>query len=274
VNVSEVRMVEFRTRLAAELRAISLTTTRKIRIKIKPLKEETKPDPVEAKVLAAEEVNVVPKKAMVGDHEVPEMGKEELVETGLVEEEVSGWAKKRRKADVPMDNDALETVSEEWVILESPSGVLSNDSLTFSKTSKPEWKCATRGTIGWDKGVHQWDVRLDQGADGISVGICRAGIDFTDAAKNVNLRYDLFCGEGSVVDIDDQEHSYFAKRAMRKAVVVSVCLDLDQRTLTFGLDGVMKGIPAFSELGMGMWYPYFALRDKGCTFTVHERRNV
>jgi hypothetical protein len=198
----------------------------------------------------------------------------EKEETGLVEEEeeVSGWTKKRKKADVQKDNEAnnaLETASDEWVILESPSGVLSNDSLTFAKTSKPEWKCATRGTIGWDKGVHQWDVRLDQMAEGISVGI-----DLTDAAKNVNSRCDLFCGEGSVVDIDDQEHPYFAKNAMRKAALVSVCLDLDQRTLTFGLDGVMKGIPAFSELGMGMWYSYFAVRDKGCTFTVHEGRKV
>jgi hypothetical protein len=65
VNVSEERMVEFRTRLAAELRGINLTPIRKTRIKIKPLKEENKPDPGEVKVQAAEEIKVVSKKTEV-----------------------------------------------------------------------------------------------------------------------------------------------------------------------------------------------------------------
>jgi hypothetical protein len=63
--VSEERMVEFRTRLAAELRGINLTPIRKTRIKIKPLKEENKPDPGEVKVQAAEEIKVVSKKTEV-----------------------------------------------------------------------------------------------------------------------------------------------------------------------------------------------------------------
>jgi hypothetical protein len=181
-----------------------------------------------------------------------------VVETRLLDEEGGGTSK-------------LAATTQAWTLLESRNGLLSNGGLTFAKTSMAEWRCATRGIVGWDVGVHQWDVRLDQMAEGISVGICRAGIDFADAAKNVNLRYDLFCGEGSVVDTDDQAHSYFTKRTMRKAEVVSVCLDLDQRALTFGLDGVMKGVPAFSEVGKGFWYPYFALRDKGCTFTVVKK---
>lgn len=240
VEVREERMVEFRARLVEELRGIMASTISRTRIRIKPL--EVTSNIVD--MLASPDVS---KKAKVV---------EEVVKVGLVEAEV-----KRAKAES----------ASTWVVLESPNGVLSNGSLTFAKKSKAEWKCATRGSVGWDAGVHEWDVHLDKIAEGISVGVCRGEIDFKDANENVNSRFDLFCGKGCIVDIEDQVHSYFTKRAMQKARFVSVCLDLDKRTLAFGLDGVMKSPPAFSKLGKSTWYPYFALRDKGCTFTVLKK---
>jgi hypothetical protein len=127
--------------------------------------------------------------------------------------------------------------------------------------------CATRGSVGWSKGVHKWTVRLDKFPEGVSVGICKKDIDFGDACNNIYKRYDVFGGNGNAIDIENEEHSCL-KGPFQVGTFVSVCLDLDQRTLTFGVNGKMKLKPTFRELEAGEWFPYFAFCNKGSTVTV------
>jgi hypothetical protein len=49
---------------------------------------------------------------------------------------------------------------------------------------------------------------------------------------------------------------------------ISIRLDLDQKTVTFGLNRVMNPEPTFTNLAKGMWFPYFALYNKGSTVSV------
>ena len=151
----------------------------------------------------------------------------------------------------------------------SAAGTRTNAKRTFTKTSEAEWACATRGSRGWSRGVHTWNVRVDDVARGVSVGISRKAIDPTDADANISQRYDLYCGQGRVVDPDDNDYPCFAP--VVRGSVVSIRLDLDAKTLTFGLNGVWKRKPSFAALpDGGKWYPYVALQWAGCQVTLVE----
>lgn len=104
-------------------------------------------------------------------------------------------------------------------------GARSNGKRTFTKTSEAEWACATRGSRGWSRGVHTWSVRVDDVAHGVSLGISRKDIDKTDADANIAKRYDLYCGQGRVVDTDDNDYSCFSQ-PISNGSVVSVRLDM------------------------------------------------
>lgn len=147
------------------------------------------------------------------------------------------------------------------------NGVVSNNGLTFAKVSDGDWTCATRGSVGWSSGVHQWTVRMDKLPKGVSVGISRCEIDFADACNNINKRYDVYGGTGHAIDIENDEFACL-KRPFEVGDLVTIKLDLNFKTLTFGLNGKMNLKPTFRDLGDGDWFPYFAFCSKGSTVTV------
>jgi TPR repeat protein len=97
------------------------------------------------------------------------------------------------------DSEPKRSVSA-WVIMPSKSGFVSNEGLTFESKSGKTWYCATRGSRGWSAGVHEWVVVLEKRAANISVGIARGDIDFQDASRNDDKRYDVYCGYGCAVE--------------------------------------------------------------------------
>jgi hypothetical protein len=154
----------------------------------------------------------------------------------------------------------------------SANGVLSNDGATFEQASPGGWSCATRGSVGWTTGVHTWTVRLDRVARGISVGISRKDICPKNAHENSSLRYDMYGGLGVAVDPSNHQHLCFL-RSVRNKDEVTIRLDLDASTLTFGLNGHLKPKPTFTNIPKGEWFPYFALQTKGAKFSVVEQIN-
>jgi hypothetical protein len=154
-----------------------------------------------------------------------------------------------------------------WTLLSTKNGILSSGDRTLEKVSPDGWDCATRGSVGWSQGGHKWDVGLIHSANGVSVGICQRAINSVDATKNIKLRYDLYCGDGRAVDTNDDSYACFRKQ-VSDGDTISIRLDLDQKTVTFGLNRVMNPEPTFTNLAKGMWFPYFALYNKGSTVSV------
>jgi hypothetical protein len=161
---------------------------------------------------------------------------------------------------------------DDWVIKSCDSGTVTVDGLTFESTSKGKWKCATRGSCGWSSGVHTWHVTLDKFAANISIGISRKDIDFNDANENSGKRYDMYGGYGYALDPDNEPRDCFSTHAepepLDDGTKVSICLNLETRSLYFGLNKRLKKKPTFTDLPNGEWFPYFALEKKGAQFTV------
>lgn len=162
--------------------------------------------------------------------------------------------------------DALDVVC--WTFEASRNGILSNNGHTFTKATRAGWDCATRGSVCWSSGVHEWAIRIDTFAGGVSMGISQAAIETIDIARNTTIRYDIFCGSGCAVGPDDVERPCFEGSLLKEGSVVSLRLDMDTKALTFGLDGEWMAQPTFTGIASGTWYPYFAFCRKGCTVSI------
>lgn len=177
-----------------------------------------------------------------------------------------------READFYQLRDLIKMFSREhtWTILETPNGTLSEDRLTLSKKSNLEWDCCARGSLGWKEGVQEWTVRLDSGGRGVMLGISLADIDPTDARKSVKSAYAVGCATGRAWDTQLNEYNCFnnvPSGGLPVGTLVSIRLDMDNRTLTFGLNGQWNSLPTFTTIKPGTYYPYFTLYSNG-TFTV------
>jgi hypothetical protein len=184
--------------------------------------------------------------------------------------------------------DLIERVP--WRVCSSPNGRLLNDDLSFEKTSKNKWMCATRGSVGWSTGIHTWTMRLDRRACAVSVGISRKEINFCDASENDPIRFDVYCKDGVAMSggllalmyvwllfVKDafekgDETDLFGKNEFQDGDTICVRLDLGKRCVTFGRNNQWMPNPAFRDIGPGEWYPYFALEDEGAKFTVIQQK--
>ncbi len=159
-----------------------------------------------------------------------------------------------------------------WVLMPSENGKVLEDGVAFENLSAKEWHCATRGSLGWRSGVHTWTVTLDKRAANISVGIARKNIDFQNVSRNDTKRYDMYGGYGYALDPSNDEYVCFSEvespRALQDGDEVSLCLDLEKRSLTFGLKKKWNAEPTFTDIPKGEWFPYFALEKKGARFSV------
>ncbi len=164
----------------------------------------------------------------------------------------------------------------EWQFVATHNGKVTNDGCTFTNTSRPEWSSSTRGTIGWDEGVHTWTVKLTKKSYNISVGVCREYISFSDLSKNDCIRYDCYCGDGSVVGAGSNGingRDYF-NDAFEVGDTIGVYLDLDNHYLTFSKNGRYLPVTAFMALPGGPWFPYFCFEEEGAEVQLIETTTV
>jgi hypothetical protein len=157
---------------------------------------------------------------------------------------------------------------DNWTWTETPNGVLSNDGLTLT-TSTTDNLAASRGTIGWTHGVHEWVVRIDKRV-GSAFGVSLENIDLNGG--NGEKRYALDCHDGYVRGPNSYEALYLTNvphGGLPVGSLISVRLDMDKKTLTFGLNGKWIDKPAITGVAPNMWYPYVALK-KGAVSIVRE----
>jgi hypothetical protein len=77
-------------------------------------------------------------------------------------------------------------LDDSWTLTETPNGELSNGGLTLTCTK--EYFAASRGTIGWTRGVHEWVVRIE--VNGGFVGISEESIDPVDDNNRISCTLD------------------------------------------------------------------------------------
>lgn len=189
-------------------------------------------------------------------------------------------AKEERKKNRQVDDNAAAAIGKDlaasivdgdsnWRLDGHYRGKLSNGGRTFHKTAPDGWDCNLLGTTGWDRGIHEWFIELEAGTC-VSFGIAHGDVSKDNADENRYKRYDLFCAHGAAVDITDASRFCFPGCSeILSGETISIRLDLDQHTLTYGLNGVVNAEPTFTGLEAGIkWYPYFAVSEQGCKFTV------
>jgi hypothetical protein len=104
--------------------------------------------------------------------------------------------------------------------------------------------------------VHEWVVRMDGSSDGVYVGMSPESID------PVYHNVDITCVLGCLMDMfafgrDGVKYIDVPDGGLPDGSLVSVRLDLDQRTLTFGLNGKWHDKPALTDIAPNTtWYPY------------------
>jgi len=154
-----------------------------------------------------------------------------------------------------------------WELVGSRRSTLSRNKLTCASCSVTEWHCAAKGSVGWSEGVHSWIVRIDDPIKGVSIGVSRGDVSLDNAHDNIFKRYDMYSRTGEGIDIENGARPCL-KGPLKKNSLVSVCLDLNKKTITFGLNGIMNTDPTFTDIGDGEWFPYFAFRACGSRITI------
>ena len=160
-----------------------------------------------------------------------------------------------------------------WVITPTPNGQLSDDGLTLVKVTAKGWDCDSYGEEGWSEGVHEWTVRLDTDGNGVALGIVSGidSFDFTDDSKNSNMSFIVNCNTGVAYDDEGNKRACFSKvpqGGLPKGTLVHIYLDLEEGTLTYGLNGHWSPGATFKNIPSDTWHPLFALGVPNKSITV------
>jgi hypothetical protein len=157
-------------------------------------------------------------------------------------------------------------LDDTWTLTETPNGELSKDRLTLTSKKNYCW-ASSRGTIEWTHGVHEWVVRIDGESDGVYVGLSQENID--PVGDNDEISCTLDCYGGDVYAFGDAGVKYMdTPDELPVGSLISVRLDLDKRTLTFGLNGKWHDKPALTDIAPNTWYPYVELWSSGNAITI------
>jgi hypothetical protein len=116
--------------------------------------------------------------------------------------------------------------------------------------------------------VHEWVVRIDGISNGVCVGISQENINPVDL--NDAIACTLGCYDGYIYAFDDYGVEYMdtPDGGLPVGLLVSVRLDLDKRTLTFGLNGKWHDKPALTDIAPTTWYPYVELWNSENAITI------
>lgn len=169
----------------------------------------------------------------------------------------------------------LKKAAGGWTIEPTPHATLSNGNMSLCKTAGGKgWDCDTHGSEGWSEGTHTWSVRLDTDGNGVGLGICLGDINPIDDSQNSNLSFILNLTTGGAYDNCGNKHACFSnvrKGGLPAGSVISLHLDMDASTLTFGLNGAWNEAPTFTDLPPDTWYPFFAIGSMQKSLSVVER---
>jgi hypothetical protein len=153
---------------------------------------------------------------------------------------------------------------DKWTLTETPNGVLSNGELTLTGNFG---YAASRGTIGWTHGVHEWVVRMDGKSYIVCVGISPENIN--PVGRNYDISCTLGCYDGRVYVFGKwDKHMDIPDGGLPVGSLISVRLDLDKGTLTFGLNGKWHDKPATTDIAPNTWYPYAQLYNSGSVIAI------
>jgi hypothetical protein len=117
--------------------------------------------------------------------------------------------------------------------------------------------------------VHEWVVRLDgKFSIGAYVGISPEKIN--PVGHNAGFSCILNCYDGDVWSFGRVagKNMGVPDRGLPVGSLISVRLDLEKRTLTFGLNGKWHDKPATTDLAPNMWYPYVQLWNSDIATTI------
>jgi hypothetical protein len=89
------------------------------------------------------------------------------------------------------------------------------------------------------------------------VGVSLENID--PSGGNFEISYSMSCGLGHVYGPNGYKEQYstnFPHDGLPLGSLCSVRLDIDKKTLTFGLNGKWNDKPAIIDVPSNTWYPY------------------
>ncbi len=176
-----------------------------------------------------------------------------------------------------LDPQGASSGTTSWVITHPFKDAISEDGkcLQFRGDLKADEICA-RGTVGWTgRGVYEWSV-TGGNRPGILIGVIWGGdIHATKRRKNEGRFRVMYTSNTAIRTRDGSEGAKVIENAMfasdHSDRVLSVRLDLDAGTVTFGMDGVWAAVPSFTGLDRTeKWYPYFDLFHKGSKLTLRN----
>jgi hypothetical protein len=176
-----------------------------------------------------------------------------------------------READFYQLKELLDvlnpSVDDNWTLTETPNGVLSNDGLTLTGKKKNKF-ASSRGTIGWTHGVHEWVVRIDGESYSVDVGISPENINHVGHNEGITCVLGCYSGNVCAFGNNGVEYMDVPDDGLPDGSLISARLDLDKRTLTFGLNGKWHDKPAMTDIAPNMWYPYVELWNSGYAITI------
>lgn len=152
-----------------------------------------------------------------------------------------------------------------------------SQNLTVKNAVNKKWH-SVRGTIGFDEGVHQWQVRIDVCVSkNIFIGVCTAQASLDNYIGSDAFGYG-FLANKAIWNNKTKLHSY--GEIFKQGDLIRVTLDCNARTLAFSRNGESFGVAATnlrpgSDKGTSSadatsckWYPAFSLYNKDDQLTL------
>jgi hypothetical protein len=162
--------------------------------------------------------------------------------------------------------------AESWVLAPSPRGVLSEEALVFTKNRVAKhhkhFNCGVLGTAGWTQGVHKWTVVLRAKCSCLMIGVAPSTLNLTGRNYD-NCGFYLYSANGALYGQGGTSRRSYSPSGgcSSDGTRISVRLDCDAHTLTFGVNGVWLP-PAWIDLPAVELFPAFDVGQTGCCFAV------
>ncbi len=161
-----------------------------------------------------------------------------------------------------------------WVIQHEEQQFVTNNGMILTCTGGGTPVCAL-GSKGWITGVHEWSVTNCSG-DFIIIGVATGAIGARKREKNRVRTKAIYPARRKTGDNSGSTSiGCFDAGELPRATsndVYSVRLDVDARTLTFGINGVWNKSPTYTDLdASNPIHPYFDVYNNGDTLTLLSR---
>ena len=157
-----------------------------------------------------------------------------------------------------------------WLWQSTPNGRVSADGRSVAKLrgTSNGWNCEVLGNTSWDAGIQRWTLLLPEGGSGVAIGVCRDAVpSLILHSSNAAHCISVHCASGEATSPDGKCKALPAQ-CSAKGVQIMICLDLDQRTLLFGMNGHWNAAPSFVNLSAGPWTAYVGFYYRNRTVTI------